>query len=329
VLHELCSSSQNWKEGQERLYEFDQAVSDQVIACFLSYAYNGDYDVTEVLSEPDIEGLMNTVGKYTGLIDTDKAPHPLLLLAQIYVFADTYVMFDLGDLTGDKLKANTNSETLFSVFHRDTVFDLIEYAIDNLDDNDDLLEHLAQVTSLSLQYLHYSPRLIEVLLKSSGKFLDLLLPEFSGIPRKVDARACEAAEEVKAERHSRGVARKRVVRRVVLDIDIDGRIYMRRSRRNMATRFWGWITSRISRVQRPFTRSAALYVLPVVISAFMPLFVVFAAFQGSPESIRLIVPASTAETDSGLHTPQKGGATRDGKRGFNSITGIEQFMYER
>lgn len=159
-------------ESQERVYKFDEAVSDEVICCVLNYLYHGRYSAgTNTLTEkcadaPKIEGA---------------SLHPLLLHAQLYVFADTYIMEPLKTIASRNIKHYLKDMVPLSTpERRDLVIDLIEYAHDNLREEDALLLSLADYASFRLSELRASQRLKTLLLGSDGGFLKHLLPRLSG-----------------------------------------------------------------------------------------------------------------------------------------------------
>lgn len=162
-----------WAESQERVYTFDKAVSEEVISCFLNFLYHKDYSAKSNDSAGQCANSSN---------DKESSLHPLLLHAELYVFADTYIMSSLKGNASWKLKCYLrNMGELNTAEKRDSIFDLIEYTFDNLREDDALLVFLADYVSFKLIQLRLSyQRLETLLLGSDGKFIKNLLPRISG-----------------------------------------------------------------------------------------------------------------------------------------------------
>lgn len=172
-LYSVCSRM--WFESQERVYKFDKAVSEDVILCFLNFLYHGHYSSLKANTAAENPCSPN---------DQEVGLHPLLLHAQIYVFADTYFMVALGGTAYSNLKCHLRDMgELNTSTKRDSVLDLIEYAFDNLRDDDNLLVILADYVNFRLFQLRLSPRLVALLMGSDGKLLKTLLPKISGSSR--------------------------------------------------------------------------------------------------------------------------------------------------
>lgn len=216
VLFSMCE--RKWVETQERLYRFDRAVSDQVISCFLSYAYNGDYvycaPKTDSITSPPVDpGSKNgsvindeeTTTVKNGEDDKYKlAPshvqnaHPLLLHVQLYVFADTYIIPDLQKLARGKIRdwlqkcPSLNPEGV-----REMIFDLMEYAFENLREEDIMLTFLSLYASNKLDALRLSSQRLEALmLGSDGKFVRLFIQKINPSTRDAFSFTDESLAEV-------------------------------------------------------------------------------------------------------------------------------------
>lgn len=182
ALYSVCE--RKWAESQERVYQFDKAVSEQTISCFLSYAYHGDYVSSSqtagliALSSIELALDKRRVAKNSDskVADSDKDEkyhpvsshsedvHPLLLHIQLYVFADTYIIPNLQMLTRGKIRESLQKlSSLNSEGVREEVFDLLEYAFDNLREEDTLLTFLSLYASNKLDVLKLSSQRLNFL----------------------------------------------------------------------------------------------------------------------------------------------------------------------
>lgn len=197
-----------WAETQERVYRFDKAVSLQMISCFMSYAYHRDYvhstqefgsitlplagttsDKREVVKNSDPKMTDGAIKdeRYHPVSLHSEAAHPLLLHIQLYVFGDTYIMRDLQKLARGKIcQALKELASLDIENVREMVFDLMEYAFDNLREEDIMLTFLSLYASNKLQSLRLSTQRFETLMMGSdGKFVRHILPKISGSSKDV------------------------------------------------------------------------------------------------------------------------------------------------
>lgn len=170
ALYSVCNRS--WAETQERVYKFDEAVSEEVICCFLNFLYHGRY-FAGAISPTESSGSSD---------GTAEPLHPLLLHAQVCVFADTYLMPSLKGTSTGSIKGHLQGmKDLNTTEKREAVLNLIEYCFDNLQEDDSLLRFLAEYTSFKLSELRLSSQRFEaLLLGSDGKFIKNLLPRLSG-----------------------------------------------------------------------------------------------------------------------------------------------------
>lgn len=173
VIYAVCGSS--WAESQEYIYKFDEAVSEEVLSCFVSYAYRREYPVESPTTSA--QKLLGSSSDKQGP-NNDQGTHPLLLHAQIYVFADAYDVASFGDpavtaiksLLLDMADLNTDEK-------RERVLDLIDHAFDNVREDDPLLIFLADYAGYMLHKLRLSPRRLAASFSGSdGNFAKHLLP---------------------------------------------------------------------------------------------------------------------------------------------------------
>ncbi|KAK2762716.1 hypothetical protein FQN54_000890 [Arachnomyces sp. PD_36] len=201
ALYSVCE--RHWAETQERVYRFDSTVPEQVIPLFLSYAYCGDYSMhtrkadhsghhtigqgtikSEVIkrSATDSNGNNDDNDDKGNLASTQTEPaHPLLLHIQLYVFADAYIMTDLQKLSRQKIREHLKSlSALNNENTREMVLDLLEYAFDNLREEDIMLTLLSLYASYRLGELRQSSQRLEsLMLGSGGKFFRHFLPKIT------------------------------------------------------------------------------------------------------------------------------------------------------
>ena len=182
TLHAVCSRM--WSETRNRIYQFDKAVSEATIVCFLNYAYYGIYASNPYKPQqaakqgPSAKSTSNDTSS-----STREGPHKLLLHAQVYVFADTYIIPGLGQLAAKNIKDLLDGVKgkLWKSAERNSVLDLLEYAFENLREEDPLLIFLAKYASFKFSALRHSrDRFQAILLGSGGKFLKNLLPTLTG-----------------------------------------------------------------------------------------------------------------------------------------------------
>ncbi|KAK2757952.1 hypothetical protein FQN54_004358 [Arachnomyces sp. PD_36] len=207
VLYSVCE--REWLETLERVYTFGEAVTEQVLSGFLNYAYYGDY--THPVPTPDIPATPSIysdslcqVGEKGDLDSSandaddnhddeplpDQARHPFLLHIQLYVFGDTYMIPELQLLARGKicegLRHFTTQDIKSDNSNREIIFDLLDYAFDNLREEDPLLSFFSLYASNRLDGLRLSPQRLEALmLGTDGKFFRLFLPKVCGSSRDV------------------------------------------------------------------------------------------------------------------------------------------------
>ncbi|KAK2757953.1 hypothetical protein FQN54_004359 [Arachnomyces sp. PD_36] len=138
VLKAVCDNP--WIESKERLYTFDEAVTEEILRAFVDHAYHHKYDTN---TNPP-----------KGALDTDA----LFFHLEVYVFADTYKVASLGDYSSNLIKVFLRQMGPPTTIEKaDVVFDLIDCAHENLQKDDELLWFFVKYAEYGRQYLQCFP----------------------------------------------------------------------------------------------------------------------------------------------------------------------------
>ncbi|KAE8440752.1 hypothetical protein EG329_006611 [Mollisiaceae sp. DMI_Dod_QoI] len=189
-------------------------VTEYVLLCFITWAYLGDYKTETVgiksidTTEPFVFGGSRKVGYIkkkgrrsfsVGELDDDGTesapeqasstettnmtniqsvtlPHYLVLNVQIYVFANIYLIQDLKALSQQKIISYLGLGQKSRTDLVDAIFDVLNYSLMHLPDDDELLDWLAKYSSWKLEALRSDMGKFNALMqKSNGKLGGLLL----------------------------------------------------------------------------------------------------------------------------------------------------------
>lgn len=161
ALQAMCNRS--WKETNEHIYRFEEDVPEEVIACFVNFAYRENY-------APAM--FRQALGTGPGLKDTrpsndGKSMHPLLLHAHVYIFADMYIMEKLGVSAQRKIKFSLLALELDNKDDREVVFDCFELIFENIPPGHPLLPFLAEYAKFNLNKFPLSMDRFNTLMRSS------------------------------------------------------------------------------------------------------------------------------------------------------------------
>lgn len=193
----LAACDGKWKEQISGRYKFSEDVTERTLLCFLTWAYNGDYDSNDeaetrpspnealVRYEKGTNGerapeepLGETPAAAAAIVDKEqRVMHPLLLHISLYVFADVYQIEPLKASTKQKILDQLEKlENLPESHERVAIFDLLDYAFSRLPEQDPLLHWLARYASWKLDDLrHICTRLDNLLSENDGKFARMLV----------------------------------------------------------------------------------------------------------------------------------------------------------
>ena len=177
-------------------------VPEAVLIGFLQWAYTGDYDDhidgqsaeastgiicrtssnetarEEIREEPGSRGTGEQAGASAdGLSASDDCAHPLLLHVRLYVFAHKFLVLALQELAISKIKDQLKRlEKRLEGHELEAVLDLLEYAFENVHEDDFFLDWLGANASWKLDELKGRPGRFDALLQgSNGSFVRHLI----------------------------------------------------------------------------------------------------------------------------------------------------------
>ncbi|KAK2757954.1 hypothetical protein FQN54_004360 [Arachnomyces sp. PD_36] len=146
AIHSACSKP--WKETEERVYRFDKIVPEEVIPCFLNFAYRGNYAPTMARQ---VTGIMSIAGVI-------EFGHPIFLHAHRKIKLSLFLL----DLEKDQ--------------DRDLALDLFEMIFETVPANHPLLTFLAEYAGFHMSKFQLSKDRFDDLLNSNHEFARHMQP---------------------------------------------------------------------------------------------------------------------------------------------------------